>query len=59
VRFRHKKSDLFAIRNLYLRDFEVFNKGLNRGFAIRNSGGDASCRFRAGAGNPEEKTAIL
>jgi hypothetical protein len=75
LRFRHLKRDsglregeppqqtekprLFAIRNLYFIDFAIFRKNSNSRFAIRNSGGNGSCRFRAGAGNPEVKTAIL
>src|SRR5579864_1631687 len=58
-RRRTQKPRLFAIRNLYFIDFAMFRKNSNSRFAIRNSGGAGSRRFRAEAGNPGEKTAIL
>ena len=56
---RTQKPRLFAIRNLYFVDFAMLRNNSNSRFAIRSSGGNASRRFRAAAGNPEEKTAIL
>jgi hypothetical protein len=54
-----QKPRLFAIRNLYFVDSTMFRKNSNSRFAIRNSGGGGSRRFRAGAASPEEKSVIL
>jgi hypothetical protein len=58
-----KKRDLFAIRKLYVADFEALRKDSNSRFAIsrhggrRDSGGGGSCRFRVAPENREENTA--